>query len=205
MYPVVPITLADRFVCSLDGLYRAVAARIAGGALAAALIVLICGRIRRVQVRFLGILRRYQEGRLRVSSVTRAPVVRKERELVEPVGAPSPSLPLRFGWLLPLVPCHAAGFASQIRFWLGDPEVVALLTASPQARRTLGPLCRMLGIESALLSPGVPVVAPAADGADGVPVRAKRVRAKRVKVELPRLKWPRGVLAWARREGFGKR
>jgi len=55
-------------------------------------------------------------------------------------------LPRGFGWLLPLVPQEAAGFASQLRVVLAEAEMVALLQASPQARRELRPLCRMLGI-----------------------------------------------------------
>ena len=71
--------------------------------------------------------------------------------LREGVGRPV-GLPLRFGWLLQLVPYEAANFASQLRAVLAEPEMVALLAASPQAERALRPLCRMLRIEAAVLA-----------------------------------------------------
>ncbi|MBV8615961.1 MAG: hypothetical protein JOY66_19630 [Acetobacteraceae bacterium] len=46
---------------------------------------------------------------------------------------------LRFGW-------QAAGSRCQFEHWLEDPEVKALVAASPQARRILRALCRMFGI-----------------------------------------------------------
>ena len=66
-------------------------------------------------------------------------------------------LPVGFGWLLALVPQEAAGFAGQVRTLLAEPEMVALLAASPQARRVLKPLCRMLGVEASLLEPAAVV------------------------------------------------
>ena len=39
-----------------------------------------------------------------------------------------------------------------------EPQMVALLTASDQAGRLLRPMCRMLGVDLALLRPGVAVV-----------------------------------------------
>jgi len=83
-------------------------------------------------------------------------------------------LPRRFGWLLPLVPCEAANRASQLRHLLGEPEMQALLGASPQARRVLAPLCRMLGIEAALLTGGVARVVEAPPEQDR-PARSGKV------------------------------
>jgi hypothetical protein len=78
-------------------------------------------------------------------------------------------LPRHFGWLLALVPCDAANLGSQLRHTLTDPEMVALLAASAQARRILAPVCRMLAIEKEVLTPKPPTepglemaVAPAA-------------------------------------------
>ncbi len=51
-----------------------------------------------------------------------------------------------------MVPCEAACFAGQLRTVLAEPEMVALLEASPQARRALAPLCRMLGIEASVIA-----------------------------------------------------
>lgn len=121
-------------------------------------------------------------------------------------------LPLRFGWLMGVMPYEAAGYASQLRTVLAEPEMAALVAALPQARRILGPLCRMLGVAMAPVRP--PGVARAADGvADGaaqgeVPARppTSRPAAARVRrvVDVGRIPLPRGVLAAARRQGFGK-
>ncbi len=59
--------------------------------------------------------------------------------------APSPRLPYKFAWLVRLVP-EAACYGSQLRHLLAEPEMAALLAASPQARRLLRPLCRMLAV-----------------------------------------------------------
>ncbi len=141
-------TIADRIALTLDGLCRAVAARILGRRMAEAMILLVWQRIRRTDGRLQGLLRRFREGRLQVRTMVRSGGggVRGERG--------SPVLPRSFGWLLPMVPCEAACFAGQLRGALAEPEMVALLTVAPQARRVLAPLCRMLAIEKALLTPG---------------------------------------------------
>jgi hypothetical protein len=104
-----------------------------------------------------------------------------------------------FGWLIRMAGWQSAAYGSQLRAVLETPEMVALLAASPQAGRLLRPVCRMLGVESSLLQPGVAVV-------ERVAVVRERVRKARVKVVVEpfRVPLPRGVLAWARREGFGK-
>lgn len=173
---------------TLGGLCRAVAARGVGGILAGPLIFLIWGRLRRIERQFLALVRRLQSGGLRRRVVGRrlgATVVRKVGGRV---------LPRRFGWLLDLVPHEAACFAGQLRAVLDEPEMVALLAASPEAGRILAPLCRMLGVEAGVLAP--------------VAVRVAAV-AKRVLVVLAaahpgRVSLPRGVVLAARRQGFGR-
>ena len=61
------------------------------------------------------------------------------------------------------MPGEAACFAGQIRTMLAEPEMAALMSASPQARRVLGPVCRMLGIEREVLRPLAAVVPEVAD------------------------------------------
>ncbi len=167
-----PLTLTERLALTLDGLCKAVAARIAGGAMSELMILMIWNRVRRIEHRLLRLLARYRAGRLwtRVAAPSGGRAGTRRGEKV-------PVLPRDFAWLLPLVPFSAAGFASQFRVVLEEPEMVGLLAASPQARRVLAPLCRMLGIEAALLTPrvagdaGADVEAaglagePAADGA----------------------------------------
>ena len=106
-------------------------------------------------------------------------------------------MPHGFGWLCPLMPSYAATYAGQLRVVLAEPGMVALLAACPQAVRILKPLCRMLGIETAVLRPGM-VVVPR--------VVVERVRKPRVKMAVKpwRIPLPRGVLSAARRAGFGK-
>ena len=147
----------ERFSVILEGLCRAVAARIAGRAMSAAVIVLVWQRIRQVERRLLGMLARFRAGRLRIG---RAAGVRTG--LGRRSGG-SAGLPRGFGWLLALVPHEAAGFAGQLRVVLAEPEMAALIAAAPQARRVLGPLCRMLGIEAEVIA--VAAGASAAAGA----------------------------------------
>ena len=141
-----PISVTDRFAMAIAGLCRAVATRGAGGFLAAAGVWLILRRLRRVDVDLRRLMLRFEAGfvgRL----VVRRSVVFAGR------AAGARVLPRRFAWLVGLVPYEAAGFASQMRTMLGEPEMVVLLAASPQARRVLRPLCRMLGIEASVLTP----------------------------------------------------
>ena len=93
----------------------------------------------------------------------------------------------------------AAGYGSQLRAALETPEMVALLTASPEAGRVLRPICRMLGIEVTVLRPGVVVVVREKIAQEWV--RKPRMK---VKPEPFRIPLPRGVLAAARRQGYGK-
>ena len=121
-----------------------------------AMILLVCTRIRRIERKIQALLARFQAGTLvvRSGSGTRRPSAAKGLPR-----SPTAQLPRSFGWLIVQVPYQAAGYGSQLRAVLGDPEMVGLLRASPQARRVLAPLCRMLMIEPEVLTP-VEVVAP---------------------------------------------
>ncbi len=85
----------------------------------------------------------------------------------------------RFGWLCGAVPSlarrfGAAQFGSQFQYLLEDPEMMALIAASPRMRRTLRPLLWMLGIEASLIRPPPPVVV-AQESTDAVFVAASLV------------------------------
>ena len=56
-----------------------------------------------------------------------------------------------------------AGCGCQLRALLAEPEMVALLAASPRAVRTLKPLCRMLGVDLPLPPAPVPPKQPAVE------------------------------------------
>ena len=198
-------TGAHRFGLALDGLGRAVAAQIVRRLMTAAMIMLVWQRIRRVEKDIAGLLARFAAGSLRVVAVPR--VRRGGGPSDGPcVGAARPGaerLPMGFGWLLPRMPWEAACFAGQIRSVLAEPEVVALLRISPQARRVLRPLCRMLAIKASVLG-DVAERQTVVNGSAGVAaqVRARAARAPAVPERVP---LPRGVLTAARRQGFGKR
>jgi hypothetical protein len=216
------LSSSERFAMSLEGLYRAVAARIAGGGMMAWMIVAVCQRIRRVEWAFLALLARYEAGRL---------VVRK-RKLdgdgavcgAQRLGAGDagdardsrdsrsgvPALPRRFGWLLPLVPGEAVNFASQVRRTLEDPALRDLLATSPQARRILAPLLCMLGIKrSVLIGPARRVPDRLAPDRLPAEVRESRPAWRRPvpqdRREGARIALSREILAAARKDGFGKR
>ena len=152
-----PPAPAERFALIIDGLRRAVAARIAGRRLAGPLIILICTRLGRLAGRFARLA-------ARVAAGTAAP--RRPASPRRPTARPRPAsqrLPRRFAWLLPLVPGEAAAYGSQLQHLLSDPEMAALIAAAPQAGRILRPLCRMLGVRpppALLPPPPAPPTAP---------------------------------------------
>lgn len=157
------LPVADRIGMTLEGLCRAVAGRIAGRMMAAAMIVMVWGRVRRIDREIRGLLQRFQAGR------TRPVVARRSCGHGGRRGVRRVALPRRFGWLLEMVPGEAACFASQLRAQLAEPDMVALLAASPRAGRVLAPLCRMLGLERAVLGPwGSAVAATDGDAAGDV-------------------------------------
>ena len=135
-----------------------------------------------------GTLRRF-EGR--VSGAPRATdkVVRARAVVV---------FPRRFGWLVRAAAWRAAVYGGQLQLVLEMPDMVELLTAAPQAARILRPLCRMLLVDPKVLRPGVVIEPPAPK------VVKVRVRKPRAKVDWGRIPLPRGMMAAARRQGYGK-
>ena len=166
------------------------------GVVGHALGLLLWARLSVVMLRMERTVARFVAGRLRVAGArvlgVRAGGKRKAASAV------ARSWPGGFCWLVKMAGWQAAGYGSQLRAVLQTPEMVALLTASPEVGRVLRPVCRMLGIETSVLRPGV-VVVPL------VRVAMARVRKPRVTLPPPwRIPLPKGVLAAARRQGFGK-
>ena len=187
----------------IRALVAAVAAGCGLGVLGSALTVLLCGRLmgagirmERLAGRFVaGTLRRFSGGAGSRGRGVAAGSGRSRRGGVFPGG---------FAWLVRLMGWRVAGYGLQLRAILVAPEMVALLAAAPQAGRILRPMCRMLGVETALLRPGRATVAVRAAGvADGA-APAPRLRVTRAVVEGARIALPRGLLSAARRQGFGK-
>ncbi len=197
---------SERFTLTTAGLCRAVAASIARGVMNAAMIVLVWGRVKRAEVAFLALIERVRSGRYRGGWVRKgAAAGGGVREARAPVVLERGRLPLRFGWLMGMIPGEAACFGSQLRTVLAEPEMAALVRDVAQARRILGPVCRMLGVEIARVRPLPPVkVADAAVATLGEgPARVRNGRVRKV-LDFGRIPLPRGVLAAARRQGFGK-
>ena len=97
-------------------------------------------------------------------------------------------LPRRFGWLVVAGKHEAACYGSQLQTVLNEPEMVALLAASPQARRVLRPLCRALAIALPWTMTPPRTLKP------------RKPRKPRPQPEAFRIPLPRGVISWARRE-----
>ncbi len=155
-----------------------------------AVIRLVYGRLGRLCGTLERLMAQFKAGTLR----TRAP--RSAAVLVERYTWPRPPRVWvgGYAWLVVLMKHRAAGYGSQLQHILEQPEMAALLAASPQARRVLRPICRMLAVRHLVITP------PRA-------VRAKslvpRVRREVVPpVDLPRIPLPRGVLSACRRAGF---
>jgi hypothetical protein len=62
-------------------------------------------------------------------------------------GSRATPLPRTRGWLLNALRHEGAHYANRLDALLAEPEVAALLAATPQAQRLLRPLCHMLGIQ----------------------------------------------------------
>ncbi len=175
---------------------RAMVGRWGGrGVLTGVLGLLLYRRLGEICRRMEGMAARFRAGRVlrravRVDVTGGVAVVRGARVRGERVW------PLAFGWLVKAAAHEAAVFGGQLRMVLEQPEMQALLVASPQAMRVLRPLCRMLAVETSLLRPGLVVAAEVA------PVVKVRVRTARVAVDWGRVLVPRGVLSAVRRGAF---
>jgi len=169
------------------------------GLLDAALAMLLFRRLGGICARMERLCQRFQAGRLWRAAVGPRVGLGGRR-----TAGPGLRWPGRFGWLLVKAAYRAAGFGSQLRVVLEQPEMVELLRAAPQAGRILLPLCRALAIETSVLRPRPVGAAVEIVVEDSAPVVKTRVRLVRAPVDWGRIPLPRGVLSAARRAGFGK-
>jgi hypothetical protein len=182
-----PVTVPDSLRLILRGLMAVLGNWLDGGQAIAfhRRISTLAGRVERM-------LQRLRAGTLR-RMPPRAMTQRAERKARR---KPAVSLPRTFGWLLRTGKHHAAGYGSQLRAQLETPEMVELLAVSPQAVRILRPLCRALAVE-------LPWVNPPRKPREKKPRKPRR-RTYAVTSDFnPPM--PRGMLAWARKNGCGKR
>ena len=101
---------------------------------------------------------------------------------------PSVRLPRNFGWLLEAGTHQAAYVRLKVEDLLAQPDVTALIEASPEARKLLRPFCRSLAFDLPWMIP------------PPRPRKPRKPRIARPKPEPYRTKLPRGVVTWARRE-----
>ncbi len=137
--------LAGRLGQILDGLRDLAAMHAARNWALIPVTLLLSAYLSSVARRFASLAGRFAAGPLRVRPPrprTATPDPARER------GRPKPRVPTRFFWLIDWLGYHAAGRGAQLRHMLAhDPQMAALLAASPQGGRILRPLCRMLGME----------------------------------------------------------
>ena len=98
-------------------------------------------RISRIRVRLARLLANLQEGRTpRPSPPRKSPAVPRTRP-------PHVYFPRRYQWVAITLEHNARAFANHLRILLHDAERLAAIAVSPGVRRTLRPLCHMLGVE----------------------------------------------------------
>ena len=137
MSQATPPAPAERLGFIIALLCRAVAARGAGGWLGGLSVILVWARLRRLGSRIARLAARLEAGAKPAPPRPAAARPKPPR--------PRKRLPEGRAWLVRLVPEAASG-ASQLQHLLAEPEMAALIAASPQMGRLLRPLCLMLGV-----------------------------------------------------------
>jgi hypothetical protein len=166
-----PLSAPARFALIMDGLKKALAEKIADYPWTGPMVVYVWNRLSRINTIFQALAVLIAEGTLPRERVCRPRVAMVQspmRALPDPE-APKPVWRLfsyRRAWLVAAMPSlarrfGAAQFGSQLQYLLTDPEMMALVAASPRMRRTLRPLLWMLGIEASLIRlPPLPPPSP---------------------------------------------
>ena len=188
-------TTTDTACFNLRSILRGLFSLIGAWPLESGLPAYVHNRFNRIVGQLERLLVRYRAGKLRPRQPRRV-TAKSGQTRVRSAGR-GPALKGKFGWLLPAGKHHAAGFGSQLRTLLEAPGMQEFLATVPQAQRLLRPMCRALAVELAWVkdAPRTP--------------REKKPRKPRRRTYAIASDFnppfPRGVLAWARREGFGKR
>lgn len=135
-----PLTLATVNVAALIAQLCPIIARfgLARG-LAGPVIIAIWQRVRTAGTHIELMLARHAAGTLRRHPRRRLRIACKRRQVLPG------KWPRKRAWLVTLIP-ETAGNASQLQLMLANPNVPAMLAAAPQLRRSLRPLCHMLGV-----------------------------------------------------------
>jgi hypothetical protein len=157
----IPITVTDRLASIVAGLLNVVGKHSRSGLLWV-IGGLVGQRIMKARNRIVDLIARLEAGKLRQCSAGKEPATPRRamdaaaRQRLVELGEIWGKIPRKWGWLVGLVGWEAAGYASQLSHWLQDPQVQKHLAATPRMARALRPICRMLGIDRALL--GLPPV-----------------------------------------------
>ncbi len=147
--------------------------------------VLLFNRTGRIFGQIERMLTRFRAGKLR--QMPHRPTA--PRRQGQPRQNPAFVFPRKFAWLAVAGKHNMVCYGLQLRHLLTtEPDLVAMLEASPQARRILRPLLRALAVELPW------TVTPPR------PPRPRKPRKPRPKPEPFRTNLPRGVITWARRE-----
>ena len=137
-----PSTPTERFSSLVLALIHILDRHYRNGVLAGPRFFLMFTRLKAIKYAFARLAARIQAGRAfpRRSETPRKPAETKTPRTKNP-------LPQGVAWLIKLVP-ETAVSASQLRFLLADPEMVALLATAPAPlRKPIRSLCRMLGLD----------------------------------------------------------
>jgi hypothetical protein len=127
------------FTPLLSTIQAAIAVVAAREQMLTALLVVVWGRIGRIGARLERLIMLWRAGMVPKARVYRGRVAGTQ-------AAPRVRIvPVVPGWLLVAVR-DAAPFGNRLEAMLSKEECAAFLAAVPQARRLLGPLCRMLGV-----------------------------------------------------------
>jgi hypothetical protein len=161
-----PLSAPARFALIMDGLKRAVAEKIADYPWTGPMVVYVWNRLHRINAVFQALAALILAGELPPERVCR-PRAARVQSSVPALPGPDAQKPVwrlfscGRAWLVAAMPSlarrfGAAQFGSQLQYLLADPEMMALVAASPRMQRTLRPLLWMLGIEASLLRPPPP-------------------------------------------------
>ena len=162
-----PISLSYRLALIVEALCQAATVRGAQdrSVPTLALIFMAWVRLRRLAARFEALTAKVRAGRLPARRWRGSGLRLCRSDTACRARPQTHRLPRGFGWLLRLVP-ETAAYGGQVEHLLANPNMTALLAASPQAGRILRPLCHMLAIKPvpALAAPrrAKPLAAPAA-------------------------------------------
>jgi hypothetical protein len=139
------------------------------------MVLYVWNRLHRINAVFQALAALIEAGKLPPERLCRprAPRIASAMPALSDPSTPKPVWQLfqyRSGWLCGAVPSlarrfGAAQFGGQFQYLLADPEMMALIAASPRMRRTLRPLLWMLGIKASLIRPPPPPIVEIA-GAD---------------------------------------